>query len=318
MLSFLTLLLSLALVVVSAEKMLDGAENISRHYHVSPWVLGFVVVGFGTSAPELMVSTIAAFSGEINIAVGNALGSNIANLALILGVTMLTGKVVISSSISSKQSFLLVGVTLLSVFVLFDHRLQLTDGLLLLSILFAIIFWMVKKKNRKLWATGKQTPNDVSTVRPAVAWTWLLLGLAVLLFSSEVSVNSAVKVARILGIDNLFIGLTIISLGTSLPELAVSMSAAKRGNSEMILGNIFGSNVFNALGVIGVSALINHSDLAAELFSRDAAFMVGVTMLAVVLLCLCQRHPMLTRASGTALLACYLLYVLLLYNHAFA
>ncbi len=303
--------------MVSAEKMLDGAESISRHYHVSPWILGFIVVGFGTSAPELTVSTIAAFSGEMDIAVGNAIGSNIANLAFILGISLLTSKA-ISSSISGKALLMLLGATLLPLLMLFDHRLQLTEGLLLLSVLFAIVFWMVRGGDKRLSTTDALKPEDAAPVRPALAWFWLFFGMVVLLLSSKVSVNSAVEVAEIFGINSVFVGLTIISLGTSLPELAVSLSAARRGNSEIILGNIFGSNMFNSLGVIGVSALINHSDFASELLDRDAVYMVGVTVLAAVLLWLCRYRLVSSKVCGAVLLAFYLLYLLLLYNHAFA
>ncbi len=303
--------------MMSAEKMLDGAESISRHYHVSPWILGFIVVGFGTSAPELTVSTIAAFSGEIDIAVGNAIGSNIANLTFILGVSLLACKT-ISGSISGKPLLVLLGVTLLPLLVLFDHRLQLTEGLLLLSLLLAIVFWVVRGGGLGLSTADTLKPKEAATVRPTLAWVWLSLGMAVLLLSSEVSVNSAVEVAEILGINSVFVGLTIISLGTSLPELAVSLSAARRGNSEIILGNIFGSNMFNSLGVIGVSALINHDNVASELLDRDTVYMIGVTALTAVLLWLCRHRLVSGKVCGTMLLALYPLYLLLLYNHAFA
>src|SRR5690554_5575984 len=316
LLAGLAVLLGLAILVWSADRFVEGAAATAQHFSVPPLLIGMVVVGFGTSAPEMVVSAISAVEGNPGIALGNAYGSNIANIALVLGVTALISPVLVHSSILRKELPLLLGVTLLAVYQVWDGEITRLDSLVLLLAFFIIMGWTIwngLKKGTDSLAADLEEDLAGKNLTLKLALLWLVVGLLLLVVSSRLLVWGSVEVAQSLGVSDLIIGLTIVAIGTSLPELASSVAAARKGEHDMALGNILGSNLFNTLAVVGIAGAIHPLGFGPEVFSRDAMLMLLLTLALFVLgYGYKKRQGSINRLAGVALLACYVAYTLYL------
>ena len=303
--------IGLAVLIWSANRFVDGAAAIARHLGMSPLLIGMVIVGFGTSAPEMMVSALASWQGNPGIALGNAYGSNIANIALILGLTALLRPITIRPKVLRRELPVLTLVTGLAAWQLFSGVLTRTDALVLLGVFSFLTCWLVIQGLRlRSDVLVEKTEMDQTgqTMSRGRAVFWLVLGLALLVASSQVLVWGAVEIARTLGVSDLVIGLTIVAVGTSLPELASSLAAARRGEHDLALGNILGSNVFNTLAVVGIASAIHPLVVAPEVVHRDLPVMSALT-LSLFLFGFRRRGPgRINRLEGGLLLACYLGY----------
>ncbi len=316
LLAGLAVLLGLAVLVWSADRFVEGAAATAQHFSVPPLLIGMVVVGFGTSAPEMVVSAISAVEGNPGIALGNAYGSNIANIALVLGVTALISPVLVHSSILRKELPLLLGVTLLAVYQVWDGEITQLDALVLLLAFFIIMGWTIwngLKKGTDSLAADLEEDLAGKNLTLKLALLWLVVGLLLLVVSSRLLVWGSVEIAQSLGVSDLIIGLTIVAIGTSLPELASSVVAARKGEHDMVLGNILGSNLFNTLAVVGIAGAIHPLGFGPEVFSRDAMIMVLLTLALFVRgYGYKKRQGSINRLAGVALLACYVAYTLYL------
>ncbi|MCH6573073.1 MAG: calcium/sodium antiporter [Proteobacteria bacterium] len=284
LLTVIAILAGFVLLVWGADRFVLGAGAMARNIGVSPLLIGLTIVGFATSAPEIMVSAIASLRNNPGLAIGNAIGSNIANIGLVLGATALVRPMRIQSETLRREIPALLAVTLLSVMLFLDNYISRTDGVVLLLGLGLLLHWMAGLGFRS--AAGDpmsaeyaaEIPADVST---PTALAWFLLGLAVLLSGAWVLVWGAIKVAHVLNVSDLIIGLTVVAVGTSLPELAVSIVAAMKGEHDLAFGNIIGSNMFNLLAVIGVAASLSPISpirIDAEVLILHLPVMVGLTL----------------------------------------
>ena len=303
------------LLVWGADRFVHGAAATARNLGVSPMIIGLTIVGFGTSAPEILVSIVAAMEGNPGLAVGNALGSNITNIGLVLGTTALVTPLLVKSETLRREYPAMFAVMLLALALMLDNRLSRIDGIILIGGLVLMLIWMVNlglRKNR-IDPMAQEYDQEIPTITTPKALLWLLLGFIVLLASSRVLVWGAVNVATIMGVSDLIIGLTIVAIGTSLPELAASVMSALRKEPDIAIGNIIGSNMFNLLAVLGTPALIAPMDLDAAILSRDVPYMIGLSI-ALYTMAYGFRGPgRVNRIEGGLLLTAYIAYMIILY-----
>ncbi|MCB1170325.1 MAG: calcium/sodium antiporter [Leptospiraceae bacterium] len=280
MLAGLAILFGLLLLLWSADRFIEGAASTARHFRISPLMIGMVVVGFGTSAPELLVSALASLQGNPGIALGNAYGSNITNIALILGITALISPVAVQSGILKKELPLLALITVVAVIQLIDGELSRLDAIILLVCFAGLMVWTIREGTRKKedsLSTDMEAELEGRSTSLKWALIWLVVGLALLLVSSRMLVWGAVVLAQALRISDLIIGLTVVAVGTSLPELASSVMSARKGEHDLALGNILGSNLFNTLAVVGIAGSIHPLHVEPEVLYRDVLLMAGLT-----------------------------------------
>lgn len=304
------------LLVWGADRFVEGAAGTARALGVSTLIIGLTIVGFGTSAPEMLVSAMAAAAGNPDLGVGNAIGSNITNIALILGITALVAPLTVRSETLRRELPLLMAIMLVSVGLLIDLELDRLDGIILLAALAGFVAWLVR-----LAKTSKQSDPIVAEFTAEIpeelplprALTWLAVGLIVLLASSRLLVWGAVNLATSLGVSDLVIGLTVVAIGTSLPELAASVVAAKRNEHDIAIGNVLGSNVFNLLGVMGLPGVIRPGAIPPEVLTRDFPIMIGLTLAFFFLAYGVGRPGRISRLAGAVLLASFGAYQLILY-----
>ena len=316
--SLIAIFAGIALLVWSADRFVLGAAATAEQLNVSPLVIGLVIMGFGTSAPEMMVSSLAAFEGSPGIGIGNAIGSNIANIALVLGVTAMIMPITVRSKILKREFPLLLIVTAGCGVLLLDYSLGRMDGIILFSSLILLMAWLIHSNREK--AGDDSFPPEIEdeidhdlSLKAAILWT--LVGLVVLLLSSRLIVNAAVEIAIAFEISELVIGLTIIAIGTSLPELAASITAARKQEHDMAIGNIIGSNLFNILGVLALPGLILPSTIDAEVLSRDYLIMAGLTVMLYLMSTLFKSDKKsIGRIEGAILLSCFGGYLWLLFE----
>ncbi|MFT5225667.1 MAG: cation:H+ antiporter [Polaribacter sp.] len=317
LLAFSAIILGLVLLVWSADKFVEGASSLANHLGVSPLIIGITIIGFGTSAPEILVSIIAVMEDTPDIAIGNALGSNIANIGLILGVTAFITPIPIAKGLFRREYPLLVIATAILAWCLIDGSLDQIDGLTLLLVLAAILIYLIKShrndpnRDRVEEDLSETIPQDMTRIS---AIGWVFVGLIILVGSSKMLVWGATDIALALGVSELIIGLSVIALGTSLPELAASIASLKKGVPDMAIGNVIGSNLFNSLAVIGLPALLTDFSIDFHAVSRDLPVVIGLT----ILLLLFSRFPTsptqsLSRVKGLLLLCCFVIYQLYLY-----
>lgn len=299
----------LALMVWSADRFVEGAAVTARHFGMAPLLIGMVVVGFGTSAPEMAVSALAASQGSPDIALGNAYGSNITNIALILGVSALICPIWVQRQILKKELPILMAATLLAGWLLLDGHLTRLDGTLLLGVFALLMTWTIAGSLRSA-STVPVSDEAPSGMPIRTALLWLVAGLVLLVVSSQALIWGAVAIAKQFGVSELLIGLTIVAVGTSLPELASSVIAARKGEHEIALGNVLGSNLFNTLVVVGIAAVIQPMAITAEVLSRDVPVMSALTLSLFVLGFGFRKSGSLGRIKGLALILCYLGYTL--------
>ncbi|HUT40775.1 MAG TPA: calcium/sodium antiporter [Gammaproteobacteria bacterium] len=305
------------LLTWSATRFVEGASAIAWHLDIPPLVIGLTVVSIGTSAPEIVFSGIAAWQGNAGLAVGNALGSNIINTSLILGVGALIRPLYVHSSIIRRELPMLLLVMGFTYALLIDQRLGRLDGALLLTGMLAVLYWIVRvgmKPQAARDPMGREYAQEIPTGLSIGRATMLLaVGLLVLLASSKLLVWGAASLATLLGVSDLVIGLTIVALGTSLPELAATVTSALRNEHDIALGNIIGSNIFNLLAVLGLAGVIRPEPLDPIVLTRDYPVMVGVT-LAMFFMAYGFRGPgRLNRFEGALLVVAYGTYQTLLY-----
>ena len=263
----------------------DGAAGVARSLGMSTLLVGMIVVGFGTSAPEMSVSVLSALQGNPGIALGNAYGSNITNIALILGVTALISPVVVRSQVLKKELPILVAVTFLAYFHLQDGQITRLEGFIELAVLLLVFTWMtIQNRNQTpdVDAFEADVEDEFEKMKPSKAWGLLVAGLVLLVISSRLLVVGAVDIAQSFGVSDLIIGLTVIAIGTSLPELAASITAARKGEHDLAVGNVIGSNLFNTLAVVGLAGSIHPMQIPPEVVSRDWTLMLALTLLLFV------------------------------------
>lgn len=279
----LTIFFSIALLVWSADKFVDGAASLARNFGMSPLLIGLTVVSLGTSAPEILVSVTAALAGASGIAIGNAVGSNIANIGLVLGITALISPLPIKSVLARKELPILAIVTLGAGLLLLDLNLDRMDAVLLLSGLGITLYMLAtyhpdSSDSKSLEEEEEELPH----LKTGSAIFWFIAGLLLLIISSKALVWAATGIAQLLGVSDLIIGLTIIAIGTSLPELAASVASVLRGHHDIALGNVIGSNIFNLLAVMAIPAAIAPYTVSAEVLWRDYGLMAALTALLIV------------------------------------
>ena len=319
-LAIVAVIVGLAVLVWSADKFVDGAVGIAEYCGMSTLLIGMVIVGFGTSAPELTVSAISASQGNPELALGNAYGSNIANIALILGATALISPILMQRSVIRGDLPILIAVSILSIVLVWDGSVVRWNGVLLLVVFALVMGYSIWRELKKAKAEASNSAEDESAGNQASlgkSILWLVLGLALLVASSRALVWGAVEIARTLGVSDLLIGLTIVAIGTSLPELASSIAAARKGENDLALGNIIGSNLFNTLAVVGLAATISPMDeIEKAVTYRDMPLMTALTVALIVLGFRCKGDGRLNRIAGAILLAIYAGYLALLIAQA--
>ncbi|MDZ7818884.1 MAG: calcium/sodium antiporter [Aliarcobacter sp.] len=309
----LAIIAGFAILVWSADKFVEGAASTAKHLGMPSLLIGILIVGFGTSAPEMVVSAIAAMEGNPALALGNALGSNIVNIALILGITAIVAPITVNSKIVKKEIPLLLLIVLASGYLLFDNTLTFNEGLILLFGFFSLIGWSIfaaiKGKGDSLESEmdDELIEHEMSLKAGII---WLIIGLVLLIASSRLLVWGAVGIAHEFGVSDLIIGLTIVALGTSLPELAASVIAARKGEHDIAIGNVVGSNMFNLLAVIGIATVIAPmNNIALEVLQRDWLVMLALTIaLLVMAYGFKGKDGKITRFEGTILILCYVAY----------
>ncbi|WNJ95952.1 calcium/sodium antiporter [Vibrio ruber] len=312
LLATLAIIAGFALLVWSADKFVEGAAASANYAGMPPLLIGMLVVGFGTSAPEMVVSAMAAMDGNSALALGNAVGSNIVNITLILGVTAIIAPIAVHSSIIRKELPILLLVTLVIGSMLWNHHISTLEAWALIGGFMLLIGWSIWSALRsKGDHLEQEMDNELSSQSMSLKSSifWLITGLVLLIVSSRVLVWGAVEIAQQLGVSDLLIGLTIVALGTSLPELAASIVAARKGEHDIAVGNVVGSNMFNSLAVIGIAGTIEPiANIGAEVFWRDWTSMLFVTGLLLLTAARFGKSQTISRSEGAVLLVCYLGY----------
>lgn len=307
-LAIIAVIIGLAVLVWSADTFIDGATSLAVRFNMPSFLIGVIILGIGTSAPELVVSALAALSGSPDIALGNAYGSNIINITLVLGVTALISPIIIRSDVIRYDLMLLIAATALAAIQLADGNLSLTDGIVLVVTLAAVlmiqIFLSLRGNKDKVELPAKQKINVLKS------FGTLIMGLSLLIASSRAIVWGAVELATLWGMSELLIGLTIVAIGTSLPELVASVAAARRGEHDMALGNVIGSNLFNTLGVVGLAAIIKPmQNIDPQILSRDMVMVGLVTLILFILAIIAfKRQGEMKHGSGVVLVLTFIFY----------
>ncbi|KGD65028.1 Ca2+/Na+antiporter protein [Alcanivorax nanhaiticus] len=303
----------LILLVWSADKFVDGAAGTAAHAGMPPLLIGMLIVGFGTSAPEMVVSALAAMEGNPSLALGNAYGSNISNIALILGVVAVISPIAINSAVLRKELPVLTVITLLAGYQLIDGHISRLDAWILIGLLAALMGWSVyAAMSGKGDVLGGEVETDLAEhpLPLKASLFWLVVGLILLVVSSRALVWGAVFIAQSLGVSDLIIGLTIVAIGTSLPELASSIAAVRKNEHDIAFGNVIGSNLFNTLAVVGIAGAISPMAVEQDVLLRDWSLMTGLTLVLFVMgYGLWGRKGQVTRANGIGLLIVYVAYM---------
>lgn len=299
----------LVLLVWSADKFVEGAAATAKHLGMPTLLIGMVIIGFGTSAPELAVSAMAAADGNPGLALGNGYGSNITNIALIVGLTAIIAPIAVHSQVIRKELPLLLVLTMIAGAQLIDGELTRFDGWVLLAVFAAVMGWSIFQGLR-----GKGDPLGGDTDAEMIAHPmplktalhWVVVGLVLLVVSSRLLVWGAVTIAQALGVSDLVIGLTIVAIGTSLPELASALAAVKKNEHDLILGNILGSGIFNTLAVVGLAAAIQPLSVDPEVLYRDWTLMLALTVgLLLMGYGVMGRPKLISRTNGVVLILAY-------------
>ncbi|MCZ6890786.1 MAG: calcium/sodium antiporter [Gammaproteobacteria bacterium] len=312
----LTLILGFIALVWSADRFVSGAASTANNLGVSKMLIGLTVVSIGTSAPEILVALAASLDGTPMLAIGNSIGSNIANIGLVLGVTACLRELPFSASVRRIELPWLIGATLLALVCLVNLYLGTLDGLVLLAGLGVIMYRLMQQATKAddVKETIAEELDDLPSMSTVRALVWLAVGLLVLLLSANMLVWAATTIAHILGVSDLIIGLTVIAVGTSLPELAATVGAALRGHPDIAIGNVVGSNILNILAVLAVPALVHPTSFAGAVMWRDFGMMLALT--ALLVLFASGSRPVITRFEGAIMVVAWLGYNTLLYAQA--
>lgn len=311
----------LILLVWSADRFVDGSAATARYFGMPSLLIGIIIVGFGTSAPEMVVSALAATAGNPGIALGNAYGSNITNIGLILGFTALISPIAVSSQVVRKELPILLAISAMAAWQIYDGELTRLDAIILLAVFALImgttIYQELKKKNHAPQDAQDAQDTQESSISLPKAIMWLVLGLVLLIVSSRMLVWGAVEIAHALGISDLIIGLTIVAVGTSLPELASSIIAAIKNEHDIALGNIIGSNLFNTLAVVGIAGSIAPMEVSFEVLTRDVTVMCALTVALLIFALGKKGKARINRFEGALLVLSYIAYTVYLISTAF-
>ncbi|MDX8387773.1 MAG: calcium/sodium antiporter [Ghiorsea sp.] len=311
----IVIIIGLALLVWSADRFVEGASGIAKNFKVPPLVIGLTIVSLCTSLPEMIVAGIAAMEGNNNLGIGNAIGSNIANIGLVLGITALIAPLTVQSRILKRELPVLFLIMFVALALMFDGDLSFFDGIVLLVGLFLFVWWLYKtgmqERDALLEAEFEDAIPDGMSMKSSIIW--LLVGMLVLILSSRMVVWGAVEIATLLGVSDLIIGLTIVAIGTSLPELVASVTSVLKGESELAIGNIVGSNMFNILAVLMMPALISPAEFEAPILTRDVPVMFIFAVALFVMAYGFKRAGEVTRIEGGLLLTAFSGYLYLLY-----
>lgn len=319
--AYVAVAFGLLVLVWSADRFVDSSATVAKHFGMPPLLIGMVVVGFGTSAPEMFVSALAASQGNPGIALGNAYGSNITNIALILGITALIKPINVQSQVLRKELPILVLITVLAAWQAQDGNITRNDAIVLLGVFFLLMGWTIWQGMRSTTDTlGQEVQLELEAKNTSIgrATVWLIVGLIMLVASSRLLVWGAVEIAHAFGVSDLIIGLTVIAVGTSLPELASSIIATRKGEHDIALGNILGSNLFNTLAVVGIAGSISPMTVGPDVLTRDILVMAALTLsLFIFGIGRANRPGRINRLEGTALLATYVGYTMYLITTVF-
>ncbi|MDP7389757.1 MAG: calcium/sodium antiporter [Pseudomonadales bacterium] len=316
--NLLLMIVGFAVLIWSADRFLSGAAATATNLGVSNIVIGLTVVSLGTSAPEIVVALIAALEGNAILAIGNAIGSNIANIGLVLGITAIVAPLPFSQNVLRRELPWLLGATVLAIVLIFDRELSFTDGMFLLAGL-AYILWQLLRSEQEADPAESALASELEELpemKQSSALFWLFAGLAALLASAQLLVYAATQIALELGISSMIIGLTIVAIGTSLPELAATVGAAIKGQPDIAIGNIVGSNILNILAVLAVPALISTTGLDFSALWRDSGMMLALTLMLALFAYGMNSRAVITRFEGLVMLLAWIGYNVLLVQQA--
>lgn len=321
LLPIIAIVVGLALLVWSADKFVEGAAATANHLGMPALLIGMVIIGFGTSAPEMVVSALASAQGNPGLALGNAFGSNITNIALILGITALLAPIAVASQVLKREAPILIAITILVAWPLVDGVITTLEAWILLAVFALYMGWSIYQgmtgKDDAMSAEFDQEIKEHS-MPLGRAVTWLVIGLILLIVSSRILVWGAVDIATALGVSDLIIGLTVVAVGTSLPELASAIAAVRKNEHDLALGNVIGSNMFNTLAVVGIAGAIHPIDLEPLVLNRDWVVMAGLTLMLLLFAFRPNSRPnRLNRVHGGIFVACYIGYTIYLIQTGF-
>ena len=308
----LHILAGLALLIIGADRFVHGAAATARNLGVAPLLIGLTIVAFATSAPEILVSIIAASRGEPDLAIGNAIGSNIANIGLVLGATALIRPIELTSATLRREMPALLAVSLLTVSLFLDSYLSEVDGMVLLTGLVIVMVWLTRLGLRSSANDPIKAEYEAEipeNVRTWVAIIWLIIGIGMLLFGADLLVDGAVSIARALGVSEVVIGVTLVAVATSLPELAVTLVSAIRGEFGLAIGNIVGSNIFNLLAVVGAASVIEPAQLPPSVLTLHIFVMVAFTLVLFAMTYDYDGKGRISRFEGLSLTTAFIAYI---------
>lgn len=316
--NIIILILGLIGLIISADKFVYGAAGLARNLGISPLIIGLTIVAMGSSAPEMMVAVSSSLNGAPNTAIGNAIGSNITNITLVLGLTALLKPLLVGSATIRREIPMVLITTILAGVVLWDLKLEMYEGVILLLLFFITILTLtilaLKRPSNDPIAEehNDDVPEGVPTWK-AVAW--LIFGMIALPVSSSYLVDSAVVIAQYYGMSDLVIGLTIIAIGTSLPELAASITGVLKGEDDLAMGNIIGSNIFNILAVLSLPGILAPGMIDPAIISRDFYYMLGATIVMLLMAMSFRGRPgRINRIEGGVLLSGFVAYQFIIFS----
>ncbi|QIZ77887.1 calcium/sodium antiporter [Ferrimonas lipolytica] len=311
----LLLFFGLGLLVWSADRFVFGAAAVARNLGIAPMIIGLTIVSMGSSAPEAMVAASAAMEGKLDTAVGNVIGSNIANITLILGLCALLKPLIVGSSTLVKEMPMMIMATVLAGYLMHDLTLSRTDGILLAAAFIGVMGFLIFNafRNRDDQLTQQSSDDVPDNVPMGKAALWLIVGMIVLPISADLMVDNAVGIAKLFGMSDLVIGLTIIAVGTSLPELAACVAGLAKGEDDLVIGNVVGSNLFNILAVLAIPTFIAPGAIDAAAAGRDFFIMLATSLAPLAILIL-KKNKTIGRIEGALLLACFIAYQISLFS----
>jgi len=310
----LAILVGLIVLVWSADRFVLGAAATARHFGMSPLLIGMTIVSLGTSAPEIFVSATAAIDGAGGLAIGNALGSNIANIGLVLGITALIAPLPIQGKMLKKEMPILPLVSVIAGLTLQDLAISLMDSVIMFICLIITLFWLFNETNEQgIGGLEEEEAEAIEHMSTAQSVMWLVIGIIALIGSAKILVWGAVEVATALGVSELVIGLTIVAIGTSLPELAASVASALKGHHDIAIGNVVGSNIFNLLAVMPIPGLVATTAIESDALYRDYGAMMGLTLFLIAFVYIFRKRGRVGRSAGSIMLLAYLSYLGLLF-----
>jgi cation:H+ antiporter len=309
LLPIIALLSGFVLLIWSADEFTENGAKIANIFKVSPLIIGLLIFGFGTSAPEMLVSGLAAMNGNTGLSIGNAVGSNIFNIALVLGVSAIISPIEVQGNILRKEWIFLMVATLVAGLLLLDLRLDVFDGFILLALLFLFLGYTFRESKKSQNHEFDEFAKKIDKSETVKTWVMLVIGLIVLISSAKLVVWGGVAIAQAFGVSDLIIGLTVVALGTSLPELAVSIASVLKKQYEMVVGNVIGSNLFNTIAVLAIPGFIHPSDVAPEVMTRDYPVMLLLTILLFAVSYKFGKKHIINRFEGVFLVSIFSLYM---------